>query len=97
MQAAVFDTYVIKKEGGLMHFDIIVPQFTPADQVIRFGQEYLKRKGQIGQPLSSNECQFCHIEQATEPMLAAFSEKGYFILEMQGCNETEPVSATTFS
>lgn len=86
MQAAVFDTYVTKKEGGLMHFDIIVPQYTPVDRVILFGQDYLNRRGQMGQPLTTNECQFCHIEQATEPMQEAFNEKGHFILEMQGCD-----------
>ncbi len=30
MQCAVFDTYVKKKEGGLMHFDVIVPKDTRA-------------------------------------------------------------------
>ena len=85
MNAAVFDTYVPKKEGGLMHFDILVPPDTPFEKVAAFGKEYLAAKGQQGQPLTPQECQFCHIEHATPDMAAAFAAKGYFIVEMQGC------------
>jgi hypothetical protein len=86
MKAAVFDTYVPKKEGGLMHFDIIVPESTPVALVHSFGKAYLNEKEQASQPLTTQECWFCHIEQATDEMLAAFAQKGYYILEMQGCN-----------
>jgi hypothetical protein len=86
MNAAVFDTYVPKKEGGLMHFDIIVPRNTTFEKVVDFGKEYLASKSQQGQPLTPEECQFCHVEHPTPEMAAAFGEKGYFIVEMQGCN-----------
>lgn len=86
MSAAVFDTYVTRKDGILMHFDIIVPENTPFEQVVGFGKIYLAEKGQAGQPLTASECRFCHIEQASEPVSAAFAERGYYIFEMQGCN-----------
>lgn len=86
MKASVFDTYVEKKEGGVMHFDILVRQDTAVDDVLRFGHEYLDRKGQTGQALTTHECRFCHVEQATEPVERAILENGYFILEMQNCN-----------
>lgn len=85
MQAAVFDTYVTTLQGGLMHFDIVVPKDTTFEQVTEWGKTYLKRKGQEGQPLSSKQCNFCHIEEANVDMEAAFKQEGYYIIEMEGC------------
>jgi Domain of unknown function (DUF2024) len=86
MQVAVWDTYVTKKDGALMHFDIVVPESEKDDsKVMGFGKEYLKSKNQEGQPLTSKECSFCHIEQASKEMLANIHAKGYYIVEMQGC------------
>lgn len=85
MQVSVFDTYVKKKEGGLMHFDILVPVELRYDEVIGFGKEYLKSKEQEGQPISAKECKFCHIEQASSEVKHDIETKGYHIIEMQGC------------
>lgn len=85
MQVSVFDTYVQKKEGGLMHFDILVPVEVKYDEVIGFGKQYLRDKGQQGQPISSKECKFCHIEQASDEVKNDITVKGYHIIEMQGC------------
>lgn len=85
MKVAVFDTYVKKKQGGIMHFDVIVPEGTEAEEVYRFGREYLRQKDQEGQELASRECKFCHIEQVQDHMARDISAKGYYILEMQGC------------
>jgi hypothetical protein len=85
MRVSVYDTYVRRKDEGLMHFDIIVPENSQLESVLRFGQAYLKEKGQEGQQLTAKECRFCHIENAPEPMQASIREKGYFIYEMQGC------------
>lgn len=72
-----------------MHFDLLVPTglFTE-EQVYKYGREYLALKGQDGQPLSTSECRFCHIEEATASITADISRQGYSIIEMQGCNET---------
>jgi len=86
MQAAVFDTYVPTRQGGTMHFDIVVPQGTSFELVSTYGKTYLMGKGQSGQPLSSNECRFCHIENANTEMEMAFEAQGYFIIEMEGCD-----------
>jgi hypothetical protein len=85
MRVSVYDTYVKRKDEGLMHFDIIVPENSSLAKVIVFGQAYLKEKGQEGQSLTAKECRFCHIENAPEEMLKPIREKGYFIYEMQGC------------
>lgn len=87
MKIAVWDTYVTKKDGTLMHFDILVPSEVKETSVIYgFGQDYLAFKNQAGQSLSASECQFCHIEEATAEMTASIDAKGYHIIEMQGCD-----------
>lgn len=85
MQASVFDTYVTKKQGGIMHFDIVVPQGVAIEQVLDYGKNYLQDKDQTGQALSAQECRFCHIETASMEMEQAFQVQGYYIIEMEGC------------
>lgn len=87
MKVSVYDTYVKKKDGTVMHFDILVPDSEKDTVKIHgFGRDYLATKAQAGQPLTSKECRFCHIEQADEAIEQAISTKGYFIIEMEGCN-----------
>jgi Domain of unknown function (DUF2024) len=87
MKVAVWDTYVTKEDGSVMHFDIIAPSELKDEATIyKYGKDYLNLKNQEGQDLSSKECNFCHIESATEEMVSAIEEKGYYIIEMQGCN-----------
>lgn len=86
MEVAVWDTYVTKKDGNRMHFDIIVPSSVKDTTIIYdYGGQYLKTKQQEGQELASNQCRFCHIEKATEAMMEAIRLKGFYIIEMEGC------------
>lgn len=85
MQVAVFDTYVTKTDGSIMHFDIIVPAGTAEYKVYGFGKTYLMERNQEGQAISSKECQFCHIEHLKSYMEKDIKRNGYYILEMQGC------------
>lgn len=87
MKVAVWDTYVRKKDGGVMHFDIVAPADNKAEKEIHgFGRRYLAQKGQEGQPLTATECRYCHVEIATDEMVADIGRQGYHIIEMQGCN-----------
>ena len=87
MKIAVFDTYVTKKNGSVMHFDILVPDSEKdQEKIYAFGKMYLKEKNQDGQPLTSKECNFCHIEQASAAVESDIAAKGYSIIEMEGCN-----------
>jgi len=87
MKVAVWDTYVTKKNGKVMHFDIIAPkEVQDASTIHTYGKEYLKIKDQEQQVLTSKECQFCHIETATDDMITSIEERGYYILEMENCN-----------
>lgn len=87
MQVAVWDTYLTKKDGTIMHFDIIVPShIEDEEKIYTFGKDYLQSKKQEIQPLTAKECSFCHIEEATDEMVLSIQQKGYYIIEMQNCN-----------
>ncbi len=85
MECAVYDTYVTKKDGKIMHFDVIVEASTPHEKAIEFGKEYLENVGQGGQKMTQEECQFCHIQEAPQFVAKDIAEKGYFIQKMEGC------------
>jgi hypothetical protein len=86
MKVSVWDTYVTKKDGSIMHFDIIAPDTLKDETIIHtFGKDYLQSKNEDVQLLTAKECRFCHIEAATAEMEIAISEKGYFIVEMENC------------
>lgn len=86
MKVSVYDTYVQKKDGNIMHFDILVPaNMTAMDRIYDYGRNYINSKGQAGQLLTASECRFCHVEEATEKMKTDIAEKGYHIVEMEGC------------
>jgi len=86
MKVAVWDTYVTKKDGSIMHFDILAPEEIKDTTIIyNYGKDYLKTKGQDGQPLSSKECRFCHVETLRQQWEADIKKQGYFIIEMENC------------
>ncbi|WP_299436343.1 DUF2024 family protein [uncultured Maribacter sp.] len=87
MKVAVWDTYVKREDGNIMHFDILVPDNLTNEQIIfNFGKDYLKTKSFNTEQLTSNECRLCHIEQATEEIVSSIKSQGYFIIEMENCN-----------
>mgnify|MGYP006248736537 CR=1 FL=1 len=87
MKVAVWDTYVTKKDGTVMHFDIIAPADQKDTAVIYgYGKEYLKMTGQEGQPLTSKECRLCHLRDIQSQWEAAIRQRGYAILELENCN-----------
>ena len=86
MEVAVFDTYVVKKNGETMHFDIVVPKDQTHEKVLRHGLEYRKSMGEEGRPLTTKECRFCHTEKASEEVEIIINKNGYYIYEMEGCN-----------
>jgi hypothetical protein len=87
MGVAVWDTYVTKKDGEIMHFDILAPdEVSDATVIYNYGKEYLKTKGQEGQSLTSKECRFCHVETLRDDWKEAINKQGYFIIEMENCN-----------
>lgn len=83
----VWDTYVTKKNGSVMHFDIIAPaHIEDPDLIYAFGKEYLATKDQAGQPLTSRQCQLCHMENLRPEWEVHIATNGYFIIELEGCS-----------
>lgn len=87
MKIAVFDTYVTRLDGRRMHFDILVPDSTKnVEQVLQFGRRYVAAKGESPESLQAQECRFCHLESASEPVQAAVDEDGFAIIELAHCD-----------
>jgi hypothetical protein len=87
MECAVYDTYVTKRDGKTMHFDVIVDSSTPHEKALEYGKEYLKDAGQEGQKMTQEECQFCHVQEAPKIVEESIQQNGYFIQKMEGCPE----------
>ncbi|MCK6608133.1 MAG: DUF2024 family protein [Flavobacterium sp.] len=86
MKIAVWDTYVTRKDGKVMHFDILVDEnLKDENQIFEFGKKYLKSVMQEGQSLTSKECVFCHIEKAPEEVEGQILNNGFAIIEMENC------------
>lgn len=86
MKVAVWDTYVTRKDGKLMHFDILVDEnLKDENQIFEYGKKYLKSILQEGQNLTSKECTFCHIDKAPEEIEQKIVNNGYAIIEMENC------------
>ncbi|SEL50397.1 protein of unknown function [Aquimarina amphilecti] len=87
MKVSVWDTYVNRSDGKIMHFDILVPSnFNNEDKIFDFGKNYLKTKEFITKELTAKECNFCHIDVAPDIVVQEITEKGYSIIEIENCN-----------
>jgi hypothetical protein len=85
IECAVYDTYVTKKDGKVMHFDVIVEANTSHEKAIEYGKQYLSSIGQAEQKMTQEECQFCHIQEAPPMVEKDIQARGYFIQKMEGC------------
>ena len=85
MECAVYDTYVTKKDGRIMHFDVIVEANTPHEKAIEYGKEFLQNVDQGEQKMTQEECQFCHIQAAPPMVEKSIKDNGYYIQKMEGC------------
>ncbi|WP_298423063.1 DUF2024 family protein [uncultured Kordia sp.] len=87
MKVSVWDTYVKRNNSKVMHFDILVPSsLTDEDKIFSYGADYLQSKAVEGKKITTKECRFCHIANASDEIIASIEEKGYFIIEMENCN-----------
>jgi nitrate/TMAO reductase-like tetraheme cytochrome c subunit len=86
MKIAVWDTYVTRKDGKVMHFDILVDENQKDEnQIFEYGKTYLKSVMQEGQNLTSKECNFCHIDKAPDEVEQQILNSGFSIIEMENC------------
>ena len=88
MKVAVWDTYVKRQDGFIMHFDILVSSNeTNEKTIIEYGNDYLKSKPFSTGKITTKVCTLCHFEQATEVVIEAVEKKGFSILELENCSE----------
>ncbi len=89
MRISVWDTYVRREDGLVMHFDILVPSTMDNENIVfSYGKAYLADKPFDTHGLTSKECKFCHMEQATQEVMDEINKKGYYIVEMENCQPT---------
>ncbi|QNJ99122.1 DUF2024 family protein [Constantimarinum furrinae] len=87
MRVSVWDTYVKRNDGLTMHFDILVPvSVQDEDKIVHFGKQYLHQKSFGTGDLTSKECRFCHIENASEDIIKNIENFGFHIIEMEHCH-----------
>jgi hypothetical protein len=84
MQVEVYDTYVVKKDGDILHFDVLVPEGCRPELVYDFGKSYLKTKGLENLTLTAQECTFCDMEQIPSSIELDIKKQGYHIIELDG-------------
>lgn len=88
MEVSSWDTYVERKDGKEMRFGILVPsELTDLNKILEYGLNYIQSKPFATWGLSSNKCNFCHVEQRNDKeFLEKITQKGYAIVEMENCN-----------
>jgi hypothetical protein len=83
MKAAVWDSYLKKANGNVLHFDVVVPDSSSETAIVyKYANEYLKSQGIDGAEINVKNCQFCHIETLTDRMRSDIESRGFHIIEM---------------
>jgi len=86
MNVAVWDTYVDRPDGRTMHFDILVETDASFETVRQYGADYLSEKDVVDDSLTTQQCQLCHVETASDAAEKAIDERGYAIVELDHCD-----------
>ena len=86
MNITIWDTYVSRKDGKEMHFNIFTPKnLQNLEKIIDFGLEYLKSKPFETSGLISNQCNQCSFENINV-ITDAITQRGYSIKEIKNCS-----------
>lgn len=87
MKISVWDTYVKRADGRVMHFDILVPsELKDEAKIFGYGDNYLSTKHFKTGIVTSKECRFCHIESPSIEVAEQIQKNGYAIIEMEYCD-----------
>ena len=86
MKVAIWDIHAIKKDGSVIHFEIIIPgDVKNINLVYSYYREFFKPK-KLRIKLSSIEYCIHHREVANKEIISLIKEKGYYLIEKEGCN-----------
>jgi len=87
MKITVWDIHAIKKDGGVVHFEIIVPADVKSiTTIFRYCTKFFITKGMGKEPMSSVEYKIHQREAAPTKIMSVIKEKGYCIIEKEGCD-----------
>lgn len=84
MDIHVYDTYIKARDQHIMHFDVFMAQ-KDDDLAIQYAKQWLASIGEAGALVSSDECRFCHTQQAPAAVIDTINQQGYYIYQMEGC------------
>ena len=73
MDIHVYDTYVKVKDGHTMHFDVFTA-VKDDQKAIEFAKEWLTSIGEGEALVTSKECNFCHIQGASNQVIEAINK-----------------------
>ena len=85
MQVDVYDSYAQKSDNQTIHFDVLVESRTPKEKAFEYGKRWLSTIDELPESLSQSRCNYCHTEEANQEVQKSIQEKGYYILQMEGC------------
>lgn len=85
MKIDVYDTYATPSGRDTIHFDVFLPHGENVEKAFETAQQWLSSIGENPEGLKQSRCNFCHSEMARPDIAKEIEEKGYFILQMEGC------------
>ena len=85
MRTAVYDTYYTSPSGKLLHFDVLVEHGVSQDDALQHARSWLNSIGETGDRLQQEKCNYCHSENAPEAIREEIENRGFYILQMEGC------------
>lgn len=87
MTIAVWDTFVRREDGKIMHFDILVDSELNDIEVIHaYGHKFSQSRSFKSKDIKTGHCSFCHIETPKPELLKVIRKEGYSIIELENCS-----------
>lgn len=86
MEIHVFDTYVTASDGHTMHFDVFTSE-NDLKKAIGYAKKWLDSINETDAQVTSNECRFCHSQNAPTNVIDDIRQHGFYIYKMEGCPE----------
>ncbi|BBL75013.1 DUF2024 family protein [Methylomagnum ishizawai] len=81
----VFDTFATRATGGILHFDVVLPENDPA-LALRAARAWLATIGAPDAQVNPENCAYCHsTPDAPEDVLGEIAARGYAIYKLEGC------------
>lgn len=84
-QIHVFDTYATRKNGRIMHFDVVLAERDDL-KALASARQWLASLGEADADVSQERCCYCHSEELAPPDVEReISARGYAIYRLEGC------------